>query len=201
MNLDSGGGFDIDDLLERELQRRVGSLRGPSPRVDQSVYHAVLATGGKTMSFSTLTAAASTKAAGGLAAAALLVGGGTAAAAAATGSTNPDVWGKTVTAAVATCKGDLKAGQHGIGPCVSAQAKKKGAQERAAHAASAARENEPTGAAALHPTGAPTSHPTGAPSSHPTGAPSGVPAGPPASIPPGSGSGHPTPPVPTPSPR
>lgn len=39
---------------------------------------------------------------------------------AATGSPNPQVWGRQVSAAVETCKQQLKPGQHGIGACVSA---------------------------------------------------------------------------------
>jgi hypothetical protein len=54
-----------------------------------------------------------------------VAGAGAVTATAATGSPNPAVWGKTVTAAVTTCKNDLKDGVHGIGPCVSAVAKHK----------------------------------------------------------------------------
>jgi len=176
MTTGSNGGFDLDRPLEQELQKSVGGLTGPSSAPSQSAYH-VFAIGGKSMSlFSSLTAAASTKAAAGLAIAALVVGGGAVAATAATGSPNPTVWGKTVTAAVATCKGDLQPGDHGIGPCVSAVAKQKGVQERDAHSASAAREN----------------HPTGRPSDLPSGKPTGVPAGPPSSIPPASSGSQPT---------
>lgn len=42
---------------------------------------------------------------------------------AATGSPNPQVWGQRVSAAVETCKQELKPGQHGIGACVSAFAR------------------------------------------------------------------------------
>ena len=139
-----------------------------------------------------LTAAASTKAAAGLAVAALAVGGGSIAATAATGTTNPAVWGKTVTAAVATCKDKLTDSQHGIGQCVSAVAKQKGAEERAKHSE----------AGETHPTGKPTDLPGGKPSSLPGGPPTGVPAGPPSSVPPASNGGHPTgPPVSPPSHR
>jgi hypothetical protein len=212
MNADSGHGSDFDELLERELRRRLGQLQGPRPAVGQSAYHGVHATGGRKMSLlSTLTAAATpTAAAAALATAAAIVGGGSAAAAAATHSTDPTVWGRTVTAAVTSCKGQLNDGQHGIGHCVSAVASTKGAQERAAHAASAARQNQPAAAAAKHAavattshsTGSPASHPTGAPTSHPEGKPAGVPAGPPASLPPASGGAHPTgAPVTPPTPR
>ncbi len=200
MNADSDGGLDFDELLERELQRRVGGLRGPSPRVGQAAYRAVAATGGKRMPLlSSLTAAASSKAAIGLAAAALVVGGGSAAAAVASDSANPAAWGQTVKAAVGTCESKADAsGQHGIGQCVSAVAKKNGQEERAEHAASAARQETPAGTTSPHPTGPPTSHPT----SHTGGKPTGVPAGPPASLPPASDGTHPTgPPVVPPTPR
>jgi hypothetical protein len=175
MSTGSGGGFDLDHLLEQELQKNVGGLVGPSPSPAQSAYH-LFAIGGKSVSLlSSITAVASTKAAAGLATAALVVGGGSVAASAATGSTSPGVWGKTVTAAVATCKGDLKPGEHGIGPCVSAVAKQKGVQERDAHSASAARENKPNGKGA---------------GTH-GGPPSRVPAGPPSSVPQTSDDSHP----------
>ncbi len=100
------------------------------------------------MSFlSSLIAAASTKAAAGLAVAALAVGGVSVAATAATGSASPTVWGKTVTTAVATCKDPLKDGQHGIGQCVSAVAKQKGAEERAKHSGHENAEAAPDGQA------------------------------------------------------
>jgi hypothetical protein len=197
MRTDGADGLDLDELLERELRRRVAGLRVPSPRADQAAYRAVAATGGKRMPIlSTLAAGASSKAAIGLATAALVVGGGSAAAAAATGSANPSDWGKTVTAAVASCKASLGADQHGIGRCVSAKASQKGQEESSEHAASTARQNHPTGAPTAHPTGAPTAHPTGAPTAHPTGRPSDVPT--PRATPTG---GHPTPPVATPTPR
>ncbi len=205
------GGLDFDRLLERELQRRVGGLQGPSPAVEQAAYHAVCAPGGKRMSLlSSIAATASSKAAAArLATAALVIGGGSAAAAAATGSASPDAWGKTVSAAVTTCRHDLQAGQHGLGHCVSIVAQQKGQQERAAHAASSARQNPPAGtashpaaASSAHPVGASSSHPAGASTPHPTGKPAGVPVGPPASVPPASGGSHPTgPPVTPPTPR
>ncbi len=55
------------------------------------------------------------------------------AAAAATGSPNPVVWGQYVKNVVTTCKDQLQSGQHGIGDCVSAAARQKGAQEREQH--------------------------------------------------------------------
>ena len=100
-----------------------------------------------------------------------VAGAGAVTATAVTGSPNPAVWGKTVTAAVTTCsKSDVtKDGVHGIGTCVSAVAKQKGQQERDQHStrsASSARSARLAGSAAgSHPTGAPTSHPT--PPTHP----------------------------------
>ena len=145
---------------------------------------------------STLAAAASSKAAVGLATAALVVGGGTAAAAAvATDSTDPGVWGKTVTEAVATCKSQLGDGEHGIGQCVSAAAKKHGQEQRDAHAAGQGQGNAPS----PHP--GRTGHPTPAATEHSAGKPSGVPVGPPTTPVAGEGS-HPTgPPVVPPTPR
>jgi hypothetical protein len=202
MNADSDGGLDFDELLERQLRQWVGGLLGPSPGVRQAAYRAVPATGGKRMPLlSSLAAAASPKAAAGLATAALVIGGATAAAAVTT-DTNPTTWGKIVTDAVATCKSQLKDGQHGIGQCVSAVAKKKGEEERASHAASAARVVMPASMSSGHPTGKPTAHPTGPPTSPPNGKPSGVPVGPPASLPPAGNGSHPTgPPVVPPSPH
>jgi hypothetical protein len=197
MRSDGADGFDLDELLERELRRHVAGLRAPSPRADQAAYRAVATTGGKRMPLlSSLTAFASSKAAVGLATAALVVGGGSVAAAAATGSANPSDWGKTVTAAVASCKAKLGADQHGIGRCVSAVASQKGQEERSEQA-SAARQNHPPSTPSAHPTGPPTTHPTGAPTAHPTGAPSDVPT--PHATP--SPHDHPTSPVATPTPR
>jgi len=55
------------------------------------------------------------------------------AAAAATGSPNPVVWAQYMKNVVTTCKDQLQSGQHGIGQCVSAAARQKGAQEREQH--------------------------------------------------------------------
>ena len=58
---------------------------------------------------------------------------GTTALAAVTGSANPQVWGQYVQDVVTTCKSQLETGQHGIGTCVSALARQKGAQQRDQH--------------------------------------------------------------------
>ncbi len=55
------------------------------------------------------------------------------AAAAATGSADPLVWGQYMQNVVTACKSELQSGQHGIGKCVSAAARQKGAQEREQH--------------------------------------------------------------------
>ena len=167
MNANPGGGFDLDDLLDRELQGRVGGLQGPHPAVSQSAYHA-FATGGTTMSlFSSLGALASTKAAAGLAVAALAVGGGAVTATAVTGSTDPGVWGQTVTATVEACKDNLTDGKHGIGQCVSAVAKTNGPAERAEHS-QASHARTASEARTNHPDAKPSDHPGGKPSDHPT---------------------------------
>jgi hypothetical protein len=117
------------------------------------------------MSFlSGLPAIVASKAAIGITVATLAVGGAAAATAtAATGSTNPVVWGKTVTAAVTDCKGKLKDGMHAIGSCVSEVAKQKGEEERAQHPGGSPADSHSTGASTSHPTGPPASHPTGRP--------------------------------------
>ena len=200
MNTDGDGGLDFDAFLERELRRRVGGISGPRPLNRQAAYRSVAATGGKTMPLlSSLAAAASSKAAVGLATAALVVGGGTAAAAVASDSANPADWGKTVTAAVATCKSQLSDGQHGIGQCVSAIASRKGQQERDAHAADASKQDHPSGRPSPHSTGTDRAHSSSTHGSKSTD----VAVGPP-SVPPAAGGSHPTgPPVtaPTPTPH
>src|SRR5579859_3996438 len=80
-----------------------------------------------------------------------VAGAGAVTATAVTGSPNPTVWGKTVTAAVTTCKNDLKSGMHGIGTCVSNVAKQKGQQEREQHSSGSA--GSAGSAAGSHPTG------------------------------------------------
>lgn len=196
MNAGSDGNADLEDLLEHELRRRVGSLRAPSPWAAQAAYRAVAPRGGKRMPLlSSLTAAASSKAAVGLATAALVMGGGSAAAAAAvTGSTDPGAWGRTVTAAVASCKSHLAAGDHGIGHCVSDVASRKGQAERSEHTAGSAPTAEPSGHPTGRPSTVPAAHPTGPPASHPTPHSTGKPGE-------ASGSGHPTTPAATPTPR
>jgi hypothetical protein len=218
---------EFDDLLEQELERSVGHLQGPRTEFYQSAYYKTfLARGNRRSAFSALPAAGFTKAAAGLGAAALVAAGGTVVAIASTGSADPGVWGKTVSAAVASCKDQRTEGQHGIGQCVSAVAKEKGEQQRALHSASAARENHqgtptgqnhstnsptavPAGQAKSHPTGSPTSvppgqaksHPGGPAEIHPTGRPSGVPVGPPANLPAASPGTHPTGPPVSPPPH
>jgi hypothetical protein len=125
--------LDFEAAVEDELQRRVGSLEGPSPRVSQAAFRAARAHTGR--SFSWLRPS---RAAAALGIAALSVGGASVAAAAATGSSDPAVWGKTVTAAVSTCRGELKDGAQGIGRCVSQVAREKGDEVKAAREAGGA---------------------------------------------------------------
>ena len=134
MTLEGGGGFDLDQVLEQELQRHAAQHPAPSTLHQQARYHAALTSGGAMTPLGHIASIVSAKAATGIAVATLAVAGaGAGSAAALTGSTSPDAWGKTVTDAVATCKADLKPGEHGIGQCVSAVAKKHGAEERAEH--------------------------------------------------------------------
>lgn len=60
----------------------------------------------------------------------LTAGGGVGAKTAITGSPNPFVWGQQVKRHVLSCKRELAPGQHGIGRCVSAFARRHGVQER-----------------------------------------------------------------------
>jgi hypothetical protein len=83
------------------------------------------------------------------------------AAAAVTGSANPQAWGRYVTDAVSTCKSELASGQHGIGECVRAIARQKGAQERDEHSS-----GNGSGHAQSSPKGRPSSV-GGSPSSRP----------------------------------
>jgi hypothetical protein len=118
--------------------------------------------------------------AAGVATLALAVAGGSVAAFATTGSPNPGVWGKTVTAAVANCKAQLRDSQRGIGQCVSDVAQRNGVQERAEPSkASEARENKPGGKDVSQRNHKPDRGPEvtpGSESSHPTGRPTSLPA-------------------------
>jgi hypothetical protein len=102
------------------------------------------------------------------------------AAAVVTGSVDPQVWGRHVVAAVATCKSQLSSGQHGIGACVSAIARQKGAQVRDQHSnghGAGTTRPSPGGPPSSIATGRPTDVPSGPPNGHPTGGPSGPPNG------------------------
>jgi hypothetical protein len=187
--MDSNNGFDLDSHLERELRGTVGSLSGTRPLVSQSAYHAAFLKASRTGLRAWLASVASSRAAAGLAVAALAVGGGSIAAAAATGSTNPGVWGKTVTLAVERCK-NLGDGVHGIGKCVSEVARQNGAESRAHHS---------HGNGSDHPTGPPAVATHGSGNGEATGRPSGVPAGPPSTNPSGTKTNPPNgPPATTP---
>jgi len=139
----SKNGFDLDAQLEQQLHRQLGTLSGPSPQVFQSAYHAAFLKASGRGLVSSLVFAASSRAVAGLAVAAFAVGGGSLVAAAATGSSNPVVWGRTVTTAVQTCK-DARNRTHGIGECVSRVAQQQGAEERAAHSHGNSEQDHPT---------------------------------------------------------
>jgi hypothetical protein len=173
----------FESWLEQQLQGGAGQQVGPHPQPAQAAYHHAFLSGGISMTgTSGALAALGGKAAAVATAAVLAAGvGGATAATQLTGSTNPDVWGKTVTAAVQNCKDDLKTDQHGIGQCVSTVAKQKGVEERKQH--SQAPTTEPSSEPTSHPTGKPTDLPGGRPSSVPTGEPSGLPGGRPSSLP------------------
>ena len=131
MNPGGLGESDLERRLERELARTVRSLRGPSPMSGQAAYHR-FANQSRFRSLVRVLGAVLAKVVAGVAAAGLVAGGGVVAA---TGSTNPNVWGSTVTKAVATCRGSLPSGQHGIGPCIGATASQNVPGARAVQAA------------------------------------------------------------------
>ncbi|MDQ6945114.1 MAG: hypothetical protein M3256_02325 [Actinomycetota bacterium] len=185
--------FDIDNLLDQDLWRTVGTLRGPSPQVDQSAYQAAFLAGEYPPPVSSsLNRIVSTKAgAAALAITAIVVGGGSAAAAMSIGGPNPTLWGKTVTTVVTNCRDQLRADQHGIGDCVSAIARQNGEVNRTVHSPGAGPQNPPQGASASqshagnsssgraynHPTGPPNGVSDGRSTSPPTGPPNGVSGG------------------------
>ena len=210
MSIQGPGGFDLDSLLERELQGHAAA-QPPSPLPDQAAYHAAFVGGTSVSALSTITAALTTKAAAG-AAAALLVGGAVAGTVS-TGSPNPTVWGQTVVAAVQGCKTAEAAHESketsvatsarmNVGRCVSAVASQHGEAERDKHAKNPSPDptdskNKP-GRPSDHPTGKPTekpdvhpsNQPTAKPSEHPTGKPSDTPGGRPSDTPPVTPPGH-----------
>jgi hypothetical protein len=194
-----GDGFDLDRLLEQELQRAAGRLQGRNPLAGQSAYHSAIATGGAILSpFSSITALVTSKVAIAATTATLLVGGAAVTATAATGSTDPTVWGQLVVQTVQGCKASVGQGptalnktasgaRDNVGQCVSAFAKTHGAQERALHShASDARTN-----GSNHPTGKPTEGPHGKPTDK--GKPDDVPGGPPSGVPQGPPTDRPAP--------
>lgn len=168
-----------DPGFENWLDKALSGLPSPpapSPLPVDAAYHAAFLSGGTSMSMTaSLTAALTSKVAAGIAAGAIAAGGaGAVVAGTATGSTDPAVWGKTVSAAVETCKDKAAAeNQHGIGHCVSAVAKQHGAAQRAKHDVKA---DENQADAAGKPTARPSENPTGKPSDTPGGKPSDTPA-------------------------
>jgi hypothetical protein len=128
MNAERCNGFDLEDLLDKELRVRLGKIVGPHPEVGQSTYAAVFQAEGRPdsgpFSFTGLSSLAV-----GLVMLGLLTAAGSATAIASTGNASPMVWGRTVTSAVAACKEQLTDGQHASGQCVSAVAKVHGEQQ------------------------------------------------------------------------
>ena len=172
----------FENWLEQQLQGTTGQQVGPHPQPAQAAYHHAFLSGGISMTgTSGALAALGGKAAAVATAAVLAAGvGGATAATQLTGSTNPDVWGKTVTAAVQTCKDTAaQQNQHGIGQCVSTVAKEKGEQQRALHSKG---KNQPT-ETSPEPSPEASENPGGRPSGAPGGKPSNLPGGRPSSLP------------------
>ncbi|HVB54484.1 MAG TPA: hypothetical protein VNF24_09890 [Candidatus Acidoferrales bacterium] len=194
--MESSNGFDLDQLLERELKQRAAAQPGGNPLPAASRYHAAFVRGGLHMPFvPQLVAGLSAKAITGLAVASVAVGGGTAATIA-TGSANPVNWGQAVVQAVTQCRADYGPGatptgsstaKDNVGQCVSSVAKQRGQQERTAHA-----KGKPSGLSTAHATG----EPSGLPTAHATGEPSGLPTsgstGSPTGLPTAPANGKPT---------
>lgn len=153
MNLPIGDGVNLDQLLEAQLERELGSISGPTPGFAQSAYHAAHRASGQPARLRRVRMLASSRVTAGLAVAALAVGGSSMAAAAATGSTNPAVWSRTVAAAVTGCRGELTAGAHALGQCVSEVARARGAAERSDHASKGQDSDHARAAAGDHPRG------------------------------------------------
>ncbi len=187
--MNSKNGFDLDRQLRSAVRKQGGAGKGPSPHSSQAAYHLAFMAAPRPRRLASLRSATSPRLLAGLAAAVLAVGGGSLAyAAAATGSSDPGVWGRTVTAAVEQCKGQLANGIHGIGECVSNVAKKNGEDARADHSRGKSGQDHPSGAAGSTDRG--NGHGQGNGSA--TGRPSGVPGGSPSVVPAGPKNDHPS---------
>jgi hypothetical protein len=134
------GAGDFESQLERELHRILDPIvAGPIPLrrapVSGGIMKRLLGGAGAALALKVATGIA-------VAAAAAVVAGA-ATEVAVTGSPNPLVWGQQVKQTVQTCKDTLRAsGTRGIGPCVSAFAKKHGDTVSDKHQASNARGND-----------------------------------------------------------
>ena len=181
-------GFDLSRQLKSAVRKRIGSTNGPRPRASQAAYHLVFIGATKPGLRARLESVAPSRAAAGLAAAVLAVGGGSLAAAAATGSSDPAVWGRTVTAAVEQCKDQLPNGIHGIGDCVSRVARQNGEDARADHSHGKSGQD--------HGNGPDRGNGNEQGNGTATGRPSGAPGGPPSGAPEGPKKNHPAPPSP-----
>lgn len=201
----SGSGFDLDELLERELRRHAVARGAPNPLPSAARYHAASLSGGIHVPLiSHLLSTLSAKAVVGLAVATVATGGVTAGVVT-TGSPNPLVWGQRVVVAVQGCKAQYLPGvspsaspdvspsptPKNVGQCVSAFARQNGQAERSPHSrGKSGQHGRSSGLSSGPPNGLPTSpprgRPSGLPTAHPTGRPSGLPFGPPG----GGPSGH-----------
>jgi len=130
---------DFDSEIERELNR----VLGPVDNQSIPAWRAPASGGFMKRILGGTGAALAAKVLTGFAVVAFAAAGaGAATEAAITGSLNPMDWGQQVKQQVATCKTTLRAsGVRGIGPCVSAFAKKHGDQVSDSHQASSARDN------------------------------------------------------------
>jgi hypothetical protein len=125
MNADAHGGLNFDGVLEDELRRRLGKVKGPSPEVSQSTYQAKVLAGRRGSSHS-IPHLFSGKVVLVVAGTAVLLAGGSVAAMVGWGSPRAEVWGRAVTTAIQECRDQLSNGRYGIRECVSAGGKERG---------------------------------------------------------------------------
>src|SRR2546425_12343414 len=97
--------LNLDDMLEQELPRSVGHLKGPRGEFYESAYYRALVDGDhRGFAIPSLRAGALVKGVAGLGAAALVTGGGVAVAIARAESSGPAVGGKAGTTGVRKCQ-------------------------------------------------------------------------------------------------
>jgi uncharacterized membrane protein YgcG len=126
MNADADPCINLDRLLEEQLRRRFGNLKGPSPSVAQSAYQATFLAGRRSSSrLSAIRRLFSRTLVLGVAFVALLVAGTTVATVASAGP-RPEVWGRVITTAIEQCRDELADADHDIGECVRAVPNERG---------------------------------------------------------------------------